>query len=166
MSELHLDKRGRFNTNCLDPNPACFLHGSQPLMVMGTDASGKSVPVMDLVNNEPACVKADFSDTPAMDADSEGLLFSMFDMKAPVNNVFEPQASRGLSAEFRKFQFVDPNTLNQIQRQRYETAMLNPPVVLAKPVMNRDIPLVDYTVSEIRSAFPGMSSTNPVTLEE
>jgi len=164
MSEHHLDKRGKFNTSCLDPNPACFQSVNEPLIIIGADASGKAVPVMDLVNNEPACEKADFSDTPAMDADSEGLLFRMFDMKTPVNNVFEPTESTGMSADFRKFQFVDPNTLNQIQRQRYETAMRKPPAVLAKPVRKDGIPLTDYTVSEIKDAFPGVSSTNPVTI--
>lgn len=164
MSENHLDKRGKFNTSCLDPNPACFVSVNEPLVITGKDASGKSVSVIDLVSNEPACQKADFSDTPAMDADSEGYLFSLFDMKVPVNNVFEPTTSTGVSADFRRFQFVDPNTLNQLNRQRYETAMRKPPVVLAKPVRKQGIPLVDYPVSEIMSAFPGMSSSNPVTI--
>ena len=168
MSENHLDKRGRFNTNCLDPNPNCFLNGTQPLSICGTvmDSVGNPTPVYDLVNTEPACEKADFTDTPAMDEDSETYLFSIFDMRKPVNNVFEPSKSPGMTAEFKKFQFVDPKTLNQKQRQRYDTAMLRPPAVLPKPVRPQGIPLVDYPVSEIMSAFPGTSSNNPVILED
>lgn len=166
MSEDHLDKRGRFNTNCLDPNPVCFLNNTQPLIIIATDAAGNAVTVYDLVNNEPACEKADFSDTPAMDQDSENYLFSLFDMKVPVNNVFESTKNTGMTAEFRKFQFVNPNTLKPEQKQQYHTAMLNPPLRLPKPVRNQAIPLNDYPVSEIMTAFPGSCSNNPMTLEE
>ena len=166
MSEDPVYKRMKFNPHCLDPNPNCFLNGIQPLIIISTNACGKVVPVYDLVNNEPACEKFDFSDTPAMDDASENYLFSLFDMKVPVNNVFESTKNTGTSDEFRKFQFANPATLSQTQRQRYETAMLKRPVLLAKPRRNTPLPFEECTVEDIIDALPGKSSKNPVTLEE
>jgi hypothetical protein len=165
--EPPLDKRMKFNPNCLDPDPICFLNGTQPLIVTATDAAGNVITVCDLVNNEPACEKADFSDTPAISPASEYLVLSMFDINARAVRVFQP-TGWGMSAEYKKFQHVNRETLTQTQKQRYDTAMLNPPPKRAFPVNVKDLPLPfhDCTVAEIMSAFPGKSSNNPVTLDD
>ena len=168
MSVHHLDKRGKFDTNCLDTDPRCFIrNGTQPLFVSATDATGKVVTICDLVNNVPACEMIDFSDTPEYHARSEANLLELFDTRGKTVVTFEP-TSRGMSNDYRKYQFVNPNTLPPRERQRCEDVKMYPPPVSPKPAKMPDdfIPLDDYSVSEIMSALPGVSSANPVTLED
>ena len=166
--ELPLDKRMEFNTNCLDPDPICSLNGTEPLIVSTTDAAGKVITVCDLVNNVPACELADFSDTPDHHEQSEVFLLTSFGITERVCHVFEPTEHPGVSHDYRILQFENPELLNQKKRQRYETAMLYPPTPLAKPPKRSAVfvPLEDYPVSEIMSAFPGNSSNNPVSLDD
>ena len=164
--EHPLDKRMKFNTNCVDPDPRCFLNDTQPLFVTATDSAGKVISICDLVNNVPACEKSDFSDTPAISPVSECLVFSMFDIDARATRVFYPTCR--VSKEYTKFQFSNRETLTQRQRQRYDTAMLNPPQKHTFPVNVNCLPLPfpDCTVADIMNALPGKSSNNPVTLED
>ncbi len=164
----HLDKRGKFDTNCLDSDPYCFSrNGTQAQFVTATNAAGNVISVCDLVNNEPACEMIDFSDTPEYHARSEVNLLELFDTRGKTVVTYEP-ISHGVSNDYRKYQFVNPNTLPTQERKRAENVKMYPLSVSPKPAKMPDyfIPLDDYTVSEIISAIPGMSSANPVTLED
>ena len=165
--EHPLDKRMKFNSNCMDPDPLCFLNGTDPLFVSVTDGVGNVVSVCDLVNNEPACEKCDFSDTPAMSPVSECLVFNLFDIDARATRVFHPTC-RSMSGEYKKFQFAKRETLKPTQRQRYDMAMRNGPPSLYFPVNVEFLPLPfpDCTVIEIMNVLPGKCSTNPLTLED
>ena len=136
-------------------------------MVTATDAAGNVVTVCDLVNNEPACEKSDFSDTPVISPESECLVFNMFDINARATRVFYPTGT-SMSAEYKRFQFANRETLKPAQKQRYDTAMLNPPQKHTFPVNVNCLPLPfpDCTVADIMNALPGKSSNNPVTLED
>lgn len=168
MSEDHLDKLGRFDTNCLDPNPVCFLNGVVPCVITSTDSAGNVVSMCDLTTNVPVCEKTDFSDTPNHDEASEAFIFHLFGMNERVCNVFEPSEHRGVSANYREYQFSNPETLRQKPKQDCINALRNPPETLRKPLKRAAnfVPLEDYAVSIIMDALPGISSNNPVTLDD